>query len=174
MFALLLNNLFSICKEGHMNVALLTVFSHLEIYFFTYLRRMTTIFLAVTRLIIIKLHIHVYICTYISYHMARAHILRYTKIYTVLLPCSYLDCTSVLMHIIDNRQMHHIQRGIHRKIMYSKSVTLSGSMRDVPSFSTKLISSCIEYISFNDAHKLLFNQNCGHVVLSLLLRLPKK
>lgn len=166
MFALLLNNLFSICKEGHMNVALLTVFSHLEIYFFTYLRRMTTIFLAVTRLI--------YMFTYISYHMARAHILRYTKIYTVLLPCSYLDCTSVLMHIIDNRQMHHIQRGIHRKIMYSKSVTLSGSMRDVPSFSTKLISSCIEYISFNDAHKLLFNQNCGHVVLSLLLRLPKK
>ena len=168
MFALLLNNLFSICKEGHMNVALLTVFSHLEIYFFTYLRRMTTIFLAVTRLI------YIYMFTYISYHMARAHILRYTKIYTVLLPCSYLDCTSVLMHIIDNRQMHHIQRGIHRKIMYSKSVTLSGSMREVPSFSTKLISSCIEYISFNDAHKLLFNQNCGHVVLSLLLRLPKK
>ena len=172
MFALLLNNLFSICKEGHMNVALLTVFSHLEIHFFTYLRRMTTIFLAVTRLIYI--YIYIYMFTYISYHMARAYILRYTKIYTVLLPCSYLDCTSVLMHIIDNRQMHHIQRGIHRKIMYSKSVTLSGSMRDVPSFSAKLISSCIEYISFNDAHKLLFNQNCGHVVLSLLLRLPKK
>ena len=171
MFALLLNNLFSICKEGHMDVALLTVFSHLEIYFFTYLRRMTTIFLAVTRGYI---YVIIYVCTNISYHMARAHILRYTKIYTVLLPCSYLDCTSVLMHIIDNRQMHHIQRSIHRKIMYSKSVTLSGSMREVPSFSTKLISSCIEYISFNDAHKLLFNQNCGHVVLSLLLRLPKK